>query len=257
LLYETLIHGDVACSHVFLAKLFRPETGLDVYTGLTDPIASKSGPISSSSSHELSWTVLNLKRNPPPPRCCDHCNSHLFNWLKPSNSRDPRILKYASEFIHSLPPPPSQPASPASVVSDSGTVASFDSVEFEPVRGKQTVSKEDKAALRERLPAWRMDRHSRMGSSPYIPCEVLLPPKQLEKLVSSCGTFLNHAVVEPKHILKAVPWDMAPASDVAEVCNIIARWRLTLDITRTPQSARRARKQPRCQQRPLGRLNSE
>ncbi|KAF8184132.1 P-loop containing nucleoside triphosphate hydrolase protein [Mycena galopus ATCC 62051] len=233
-----------ACSHVFLAQLFRPETGLDVYTGLTDPIALKSGPISSSSSHELSWTVLNLKRNPPPRRCCEHCNPHLFNWLKPSNSRDPRILKYASEFIHSLPPPPSRPTSPASVVSDSGTMASFDSVEFEPVRGKQTVSQEDKAALRERLIAWRKDRHFRMGSSPYIPCEVLLPPKQLEKLVSSCGTFLNHALVEPKHVLKAVPWDMAPASDVAEVCDIIACWRLTLDIPRTPQSACRARKQP-------------
>jgi hypothetical protein len=56
---------------------------------------------------------------------------------------------------------------------------------------------------------------------------------------------LKHALVEPKHILKAVPWDMAPASDISEVCDIIARWRLTLDIVRTPQSARRARKQPR------------
>ncbi|KAF8139260.1 hypothetical protein K438DRAFT_1880331 [Mycena galopus ATCC 62051] len=84
-----------------------------------------------------------------------------------------------------------------------------------------------------------------MGNSPYIPCEVLLPPKQLEKLVSSAGTFLKHALVEPKHILKAVAWDMAAASDVSEVCDDIARWRLTLESVRTPQSARRARKQPR------------
>ncbi|KAJ7017114.1 hypothetical protein C8F04DRAFT_1157447 [Mycena alexandri] len=81
-----------------------------------------------------------------------------------------------------------------------------------------------------------------MGNSPYIPCEVLLPPKQLEKLVASAGTFLTRPLVEPKHIQKAVPWDMAPDSDVAEVCDIISRWRLTLDIRRTPQSARRPRK---------------
>ncbi|KAJ7431902.1 hypothetical protein FB451DRAFT_1318337 [Mycena latifolia] len=229
-----------ACSHVFLAKLFRPETGLDIYTSLTATIASKSGPVSRSSAHELSWTVLDLKRKPPSDRCCHHCNPDLYAWCQPSSSRDPRIVKYASEFIHSLPPPPSRPTSPVSVISDSGTI---DSMDFEPVKGKQTVSKEDKAALRELLVTWRKGRHFRMGNSPYIPCEVILPPKQLEKLVASSGTFLNRALVEPKHILKAVPWDMAPASDVAEVCDIISRWRLTLDIARTPQSARRPRKQ--------------
>jgi hypothetical protein len=242
----TLINNAVACSHVFLGKVFRPETGLDVYTGLTDPIASRSGPISRSSAHELSWTVLDLKRSPPRHRCCNHCNPNLLAWFKPSSSRDPRILRYASDFIHSLLPPPlSRPSSPASVISDPGTVASNDSVDFEPVRGKHTISKEDKAALHDLLVAWRKERHFCMGNSPYIPCEVLLPPKQLEKLVVSAGTFLKHALVEPKHVLKAIPWDMAAASDVSDVCDIIARWRLTLDIVRTPQSERRTRKQPR------------
>ncbi|KAJ7748596.1 hypothetical protein B0H16DRAFT_1552613 [Mycena metata] len=155
---------------------------------------------------------------------------------------------YASEFIHSLPPPPSRPASPASDISDSASVASQNSANFEPVKGKQNVSKEDKAALRDLLVNWRKDRHFRIGNSPYIPCEVLLPPKQLERLVASAGTFLKHPLVEPKHVQKAVPWDMAPDSDVAEVCDVIARWRLTLDIRRTPQSARRPRK--RTQQAP-------
>jgi hypothetical protein len=237
-----LIHIFIACSHVFLTKLFRPDTGLDIYTGLTDPIASKSGPISQNSAHELSWTVLDLNRGPPAERCCNHCNTHFLDWCRPSNSRDPRILKYASEFIHSLPPPPSRPSSPTSVISDSATVASQDSVDFEPVKGKQSVSKEDKAALHELLVTWRKDRHFRMGNSPYIPCEVILPPKQLEKLVASSGTFLTHTLVEPKHIQKAVTWDMAPDSAIAEVCDIISRWRLTLDIRRTPQSARRPKK---------------
>ncbi|KAJ7819693.1 hypothetical protein B0H14DRAFT_3472864 [Mycena olivaceomarginata] len=235
-----------SCSHVFLGKVFRPETGLDVYTGLTDPIASRSGPISRSSAHELSWTVLDLKRSPPRHRCCNHCNPNLLAWFKPSSSRHPRILRYASDFIHSLLPPPlSRPSSPASVISDPGTVASNNSVDFEPVRGKHTISKEDKAALHDLLVAWGKEPHFCMGNSPYIPCEVLLPPKQLEKLVVSAGTFLKHALVEPKHVLKAIPWDMAAASDVSDVCDIIARWRLTLDIVRTPQSERRTRKQPR------------
>ncbi|KAJ7892314.1 hypothetical protein B0H14DRAFT_1008876 [Mycena olivaceomarginata] len=163
-----------ACSHVFIAKLFRPETGLDIYDSLTDPVAVKSGVLSSTSSHELSWTVLDLKRSPPSSRCCDHCNPQLLDWCKPSNSHDPRILKYAAEFIHPLQPPPSRPSSRTSVISDLGTVASQDSVDFEPVQGKQTVSKEDKDSLRILLVKWRKERHFRMGNSPYLPCEVVL-----------------------------------------------------------------------------------
>ncbi|KAK6984172.1 hypothetical protein R3P38DRAFT_3454845, partial [Favolaschia claudopus] len=124
------------CSHVFVKQRFRPETGLDLYTSLNASIASKSGRVSSQSSHELSWTVLDLKRAPTTERCCDHCNPGLFDWFKPSNAHDPRILKYAADFIHSLPPPPSRPSSPASVMSDTGTAASFESGEFEPVKGK-------------------------------------------------------------------------------------------------------------------------
>ncbi|KAJ7037881.1 hypothetical protein C8F04DRAFT_1180008 [Mycena alexandri] len=246
---KTLISLPTACSHVFVSKLFRPDTGLDVYTGLTEPIATKSRPVSRSSAHQLSWTVLDLKRHPPPERCCNHCNPEFLQWCLPTTTRDPRILKYASEFIHSLPPPPSRPASPASDISDSASVASQNSANFEPVKGKQNVSKDDKAALRDLLVTWRKDRHFRMGDSPYIPCEVLLPPKQLEKLVASAGTFLKHPLVEPKHIQKAVPWDMAPDADIAEVCDIISSWRLTLDIRRTPQSARRPHK--RAQQAPV------
>ncbi|KAJ7847580.1 hypothetical protein B0H14DRAFT_3675401 [Mycena olivaceomarginata] len=207
------------CSHVFVSSLFCPDTGLDVYTSLAAPIASKSGPISQSSAHELSWTVLDLKRHPPPERCCNHCNPGYLSWCLPTTSRDPRILKYASEFIHSLRPPPSRPVSPSSDISDSVSVASQNSIDFEPVKGKQNVSKEDKAALQELLVNWRKDRHFRMRNSPYIPCEVLLPPKQLEKLVASAGTFLKHPLIEPKHIQKAGPWDMAPDSDVAEACH--------------------------------------
>ncbi|KAJ7722917.1 hypothetical protein B0H14DRAFT_3900365 [Mycena olivaceomarginata] len=145
-----------------------------------------------SSAHELSWTVLDLKRHPPPERCCNHCNPGYLSWCLPTTSRDPRILKYASEFIHSLRPPPSRPVSPSSDISDSVSVASQNSIDFEPVKGKQNVSKEDKAALQELL---------------------------LEKLVASAGTFLKHPLIEPKHIQKAGPWDMAPDSDVAEACH--------------------------------------
>ncbi|KAK7035040.1 hypothetical protein R3P38DRAFT_3184557 [Favolaschia claudopus] len=239
-----LIALFIACSHVFISKSFRPDTGLDTYTSLTSTVLSQAGPLSRSSSHELSWTVLDLNRAPPPTRCCIHCNPTFLNWCRPSSSSDPRILKYSAEFIHPLPIPPSRPSSPASVISDTGTVASQQSNDFEPVRGKSSVSKEDKSSLRDLLIQWRKDRHIRMGNSPYVPCEVILPPKQLEKLVSSAGTFLKHSLVESHHIRKAVDWDMAAETDVNEVCDVISRWRLTLDIRRTPQSARRPRKRP-------------
>jgi hypothetical protein len=182
---------------------------------------SRSGPLSQSSPHELSWTVLSLNRGPPPTRCCNHCNPDLYAWIKPSNSRDPRILKYAGDFIYSLPAPPSRPSSALSFISDAGTVASQDS-SFEPVKGKTSVSKEDKASLRELLIKWREERHFRMGNSPYIPCEVILPPRQLEKLVAAAGTFLTHAFVESKHIQKAIQWEMAAPTDLAEVCDVLS-----------------------------------
>jgi hypothetical protein len=75
--------------------------------------------------------------------------------------------------------------------------------------------------------------------------ECVLPPKQLEKLVTAAGTFLNHALVEAKHVKKAAAWELASATDISEVCQVISSWRLTLEISRTPQSARRQRKQPR------------
>ncbi|KAJ7263904.1 hypothetical protein C8J57DRAFT_1718899 [Mycena rebaudengoi] len=206
-----------ACSHIFLANLFRPDTGLDIYDSLTSAVMSRSGPLSQSSPHELSWTVLTLNRGPPPTRYCNHCNPDLYAWLKPSNSHDPRILKYAGDFIYSLPAPPSRPSSALSFISDAGTVASQDS-SFEPVKGKTSVSKEDKASLRQLLIKWREERHFRMGNSPYIPCEVILPPKKLEKLVVAAGTFLTHVLVEPKHIQKAIQWEMAAPTDLAETC---------------------------------------
>ncbi|KAJ7791457.1 hypothetical protein B0H14DRAFT_2935254 [Mycena olivaceomarginata] len=131
------------------------------------------------------------------------------------------------------------------MISQAGTVATVDSAEFEPVKGKQTVSKEDKATLRALLVTWREERHFRMGNSPYIPAECVLPPKQLEKLVAAASTFLKHSLVEAKHIKKAIAWELASATDIAEVCQVISGWRLTLEISRTPQSARRQRKQPR------------
>ncbi|KAJ7901006.1 hypothetical protein B0H14DRAFT_2670424 [Mycena olivaceomarginata] len=131
------------------------------------------------------------------------------------------------------------------MISQAGTVATVDSAKFEPVKGKQTVSKEDKAALRALLVTWREERHFRKGNSPYIPAECVLPPKQLEKLVAAASTFLKHSLLEAKHVKKAIAWELASATDIAEVCQVISGWRLTLEISRTPQSARRQRKQPR------------
>ncbi|KAJ7722836.1 hypothetical protein B0H16DRAFT_1599805 [Mycena metata] len=144
-----------------------------------------------------------------------------------------------------------RPSSSASVISDTGSAATQNSAEFEPVKGKQSISKEDKAALRTRLIGWREQRHFEMGNSPYLPPECVLPPKQLEKLVAAAGTFLKHALVEPKHVRKAVTWELAAETDITQVCGVISGWRLTLNISRTPPSERRQGKQPRTFMAPI------
>ncbi|KAJ7795465.1 hypothetical protein B0H14DRAFT_2919235 [Mycena olivaceomarginata] len=100
------------------------------------------------------------------------------------------------------------------MISQAGTVATVDSAEFEPVKGKQT-------------------RHSGWETA-----RIFLPSQR-------ASTFLKHSLVEAKHIKKAIAWELASATDIAEVCQVISGWRLTLEISRTPQSARRQRKQPR------------
>lgn len=230
----------LACSHLFLVGLFRPKTGLDVYSSLEPGSTPSFGPISRSSSHELSWTILDLHRTPPPGRCCNHCNPHLLNLprFKPSNSRDPRILRYASEFIHSLPLPPSRPPSPAeSILSN----ASQDTVELRPLKMSQTISKADQDSLRLRLTDWRTHKHLRMGESHFISPEVFLPPRQLEKIVNSAAILLSDDILTAKQVQKVVTWDMASLSDVQEVADVISAWRITLAST-SPQKRTKKRR---------------
>jgi hypothetical protein len=80
-------------------------------------------------------------------------------------------------------------------------------------------------------------RKTGMGNGPYIPCEVILPPKQLEKLVASADTFLTHTSIEPKHIRKAIAWDLAVDSDISEARDTTACRRPTPETRRTPQPA--------------------
>jgi hypothetical protein len=67
----------------------------------------------------------------------------------------------------------------------------------------------------------------------------------MEKIVSSCGNFLASVDVGKKEVLKVAKLDLASDEDFDDISCIISEWREGLNIVRTPQSQRRARKKAR------------
>ena len=196
---------------------------------------------SKQSAHELSWTVLDLGRTAAATRCCSICNPQVLTPLAPALPDDPRLYTFANDFIHPIAQPPSRPSTPASVASNSSRATTT----FEPVKAKQNISKLDKDRLRSLLTAWLEVRHARRGSSVFISRDFGLPPKQMEKIVSSCSSFLASTDIGKKEVLKIVRPDLASDEDFADISRIISEWREGLNIVRTPKSHRRAHKKAR------------
>ena len=113
------------------------------------------------------------------------------------------------------------------------------------MRGKQDISKDDKERLRSLLRSWLDVRHARQGSSVFISRDFGLPPKQMEKIVSSCGKFLASVDIGKTEVLKVAKLDLASDEDFTDISHVILEWREGLNITRTPQSQRWARKKAR------------
>lgn len=239
----------IECSHQILTSTFRPETRLTTYSSLSGECLVQRGSRSERSAHELSWTVLDLGRTVPPDRCCNNCNPHLLTPLLPSQSNDPRLSAYANEFVYPLARPTSPNSSPPSrPVSVASTATN--STNFEPGKGKQTVSKDEKERLRSMLHDWLEQRHASRGSSVFISRNFDLPPKQMQKLVMSCGEFLTASTVSKKEILKLIKLDLANDSDFDDLARVITEWREKVPISRSPpRSQRRVSKRPR--QEPL------
>lgn len=234
---------NIVCSHHILSSTFRPNTRLTTYSTLAGGVPSTIGARSQQSSHELSWTVLDLGRAAPASRCCNICNPHLLAPLMPACPNDPRLYAFANDFIHPIAQPPSRPSSPASVISSSSRATTT----FQPIKGKQNIAKHDKDRLRTLLSSWLDLRHARRGGSLFISRNFGLPPKQMEKLVASCGRFLASTDIGKKEVLKIVKLDMASDEDFADIAQVISGWREGLNIIQTPASQRRARKKARAE----------
>lgn len=233
----------LVCSHKFISRTFRPDTRVTTYSSLADSTPTVVGLRSQQSSYECSWTILDLGRVPPPSRCCSNCNPHLLDSIQPAGPLDTRLYAFASDFIHPLALPPSRPTSAMSNVTQTSRASS----NFVPVKEKQNVSRQEKDRLRGLLTDWLNARHVRRGSSVFISRDFGLPPKQMEKLVSSSGKFLSVATVTEKQVLGIVHLDLAIGTDLADICSVISDWRDGMNISRTPHSQKRPTKRTRAE----------
>ena len=190
----------------------------------------------------MTWTILELNRNPPPERCCYLCNPNLASPFAAANPRDPRLLTFANDFKYGLTVPISRPGSSASIRTDVSNASSFI-----PVRPGVKVPQEEQEKLREKLINWRNQKHQLRGSPLFLSAQTILPPKQLNAFVSQSNRFLQEEIVTICLLRKLVPWDSATETDLAEIVSIISNWRdtATIVIPSTPASQRRARKKGR------------
>ena len=166
------------------------------------------------------------------------CNPQVLTLLAPALPDDPQLYTFAKDFIHPIAQPPSHPSTPASVASNSSRATTT----FEPVKAKQNISKLDKDRLHSLLTVWLEVRHAGWGSSVFISRDFGLPPKQMEKIVLSCSSFLASTDIGKKEVLKVVRLDLASDEDFANISHIISEWREGSNIVWTPQSHRWAHK---------------
>jgi len=173
----------------------------------------------------MTWTILELNRNPPPERCCYLCNPNLASPFAAANPRDPRLLTFANDFKYGLTVPISRPGSSASIRTDVSNASSFI-----PVRPGVKVPQEEQEKLREKLINWRNQKHQLRGSPLFLSAQTILPPKQLNAFVSQSNRFLQEEIVTICLLRKLVPWDSATETDLAEIVSIISNWRDTATI---------------------------
>jgi len=233
------------CAHSFLREEFSPKTGLAIRHSLNDLGRSTDGFRSKTSSFELTWTVLDLQRTPPRERCCYECNPELLAPFAPANKHDLRLSRFSHHFQYGLAPPVGRPGSSASTQTNTSTASSFTAAR----RGVK-VPKEEQDKLRERLRAWRSEKHRQRGSPIFLSAQVILPPKQLDAFVTHSARFLQEQILTTRLLRKLVPWDSATESDLEELLATINDWResAAIVIPTTPTSQRRARKKTRADQ---------
>jgi hypothetical protein len=218
-----------------------PKTGLTIRHSLGDEGHSDGGFRSKPSTFELTWTILDLQRTPPPSRCCHRCNPELVVPFAVANKRDPRLTTFSNNFIYGLAPT-SRPGSSASTRTNESQTSTFTAVR----RGVK-MPQEEQEKLRRRLIDWRNEKHRQQGSPIFYSAQIILPPKQINSFVTQSNRFLQEQIITPRLLRKLVPWDSATDSDLDQIVSIITDWRdaASIIIPSTPTSQRRARKKGR------------
>ncbi|KAF5340719.1 hypothetical protein D9611_007435 [Ephemerocybe angulata] len=240
------------CVHRFFASTFRPATNLHEFRSLDAKAPSICGAISESSPYELSWTVLDLGRKPPPSRCCHLCNASELDAYRACDLDDPRLKTFAHQFLYPLaipatpenPPRPSSSASDRSDMStlstDSASTHNTNTTSDLPTASKIEVSVAEMVRLESLLVAWRKDEHERQGASVYLSAGIYLPPRQVGILADAAENFANMAKITVSSIRKLVRLDMLNDDQVSSLSIAISNWKRDLpsvtEIARTPKS---------------------
>lgn len=232
-----------ACSHTYLADVFRPETGLRTYTGFAGPLTDND--ITRRSGYDLSHTVADLHRHPTLERCCDHHGTAHRCILRPADRSDRRLAAFASDFVRPLVQPPTRPSSAASNASGGSHVThgSLDSdAGFAALNGKLRIPADAREHLRVALEDWRDTYNFGDVDTVFMSRRAYFPPKQLAKIVEGCARFLTVPVVTPRVIRQVAKWDSATDAHLDDLAQVISRWRVTAAPLATPKSQRQHKK---------------
>ena len=237
------------CLHHVLRQSFEPVTELTTYSDLANEVCQGTGRRSRTSPFFLAWTVLDLARHPPRTRCCYLCNPDHPDRIPLPVVNDPRLMRYAQDFLIPLVQPPTRPSSvlteaSQSRMSDSSTQNS--GTTFEPLVGEHSVAKEMRELLRQQLLEWR--EKGRLGENRdllFLSPAVDFPDKAIDKLVENCARFLTVAEVSTHDVVKVVQWDSSTSEDHQEIARLISFWRVDAALTATPKSQRHKRKKAR------------
>ncbi|KLO12440.1 P-loop containing nucleoside triphosphate hydrolase protein [Schizopora paradoxa] len=213
-------HAD-SCAHAFMRDIFRPVTNLDVYNSLEATLPSKRGSRSTDMPFVSKWTVLTLKEGPEQHECCHgpNCNPTVLDAIAPADKDDPRLLKYASDFL-SLKIDRKHAASdsfrPSSVMSD----ASTSSVTLKKGRG---ATKEEKTRLAEMLLEFREGLCDNTYGRHVVP-EMLLPDSVIKKMMEKAFVFLCEENRNREALCRVVEWNLASDEQLDGLIRVLDSW---------------------------------
>lgn len=234
------------CAHQFIRETFSLDTSLNVLTSLVENGPVKIGLRSTTSSFEMTWTILDLQRTPSRGRCCAIRNPTIAQSYAPSDIHDPRLRTFAADFLQPLGlAAPSRPSSSVSTRTNDSQLSTFTAT-----TGGIKVSSEQKESLRRSFLAFRQQLWEEHGSPSFFSAQMFLSPKQLDSFLQHCPKYLSTQNITSSFLQKLVKWDSAREIDLQKMVSIISDWRESIQPITTPTSQRRARKKTRPLQSP-------